>query len=272
MHPSSVRCPPCSQRPPSESTERDVAVRPHPVVPLSPRPLGGPTVLRREGGTVTDEVHAGRTRARPKRAGLRRGARAALLSSALLAGAAGGVVALSPPAAAYSSPKVSLVGHGYGHGHGMGQWGALGYALAQTGYQSIVGHYYGGTTLVGLPSGADANQPVKVALTENNGNSVIVTSASAFTVSGIIVPAGSALLMAPVPGQQWNLFESANCAGGPTGWGPMLATITNPTATLTDPGGTLQLCQNPTNLTVHGSIGATYTTDCLLYTSDAADE
>jgi len=34
---------------------------------------------------VTDEVHAGRTRARPRRAGLRRGARAALLSSALLA-------------------------------------------------------------------------------------------------------------------------------------------------------------------------------------------
>src|SRR5664280_2004300 len=95
MHPSTVRCPPCSQRPPSESTERDVAVRPYPVVPLSPRPLGGPTVLRREGGTVTDEVHAGRTRARPKRAGLWRGARAALLSSALLAGAAGGVVAVS---------------------------------------------------------------------------------------------------------------------------------------------------------------------------------
>ena len=184
------------------------------------------------------------------------------MSSAVLSVCAFGVVSSSPPAAAYSSPTVSLVGHGYGHGHGMGQWGALGYALAQTGYQSIVGHYYGGTTLAGLPSGADANQPVKVALTENNGNSVIVTSASAFTVSGgIIVPAGSAVLMAPVPGQQWNLFESANCAGGPTGWGPVLATITNPTATLTDPGGTLQLCQNPTNLTVHGSIGATYTTD-----------
>src|SRR5664280_735959 len=218
MHPSTVRCPPCSQRPPSESTERDVAVRPYPVVPLSPRPLGGPTVLRREGGTVTDEVHAGRTRARPKRAGLWRGARAALLSSALLAGATGGVVALSPPAAAYSSPKVSLVGHGYGHGHGMGQWGALGYALAQTSYQSIVGHYYGGTTLSDLSTAQEATK-VRVALTENNGNSVIVTSGSAFTVTGtsITVPAGGAVYMNPNGSGQWTVQTGPNCGGPWTG-------------------------------------------------------
>ena len=44
----------------------------------------------------------------------------------------------------------------------MGQWGALGYALAGTGYQSIVGHYYGGTSLAGLTAGQEATQ-VRVA-------------------------------------------------------------------------------------------------------------
>ena len=51
---------------------------------------------------------------------------------------------LSSPASAYPSSSVTIEGHGYGHGHGMGQWGALGYALAQTPYPSILGTYYGG--------------------------------------------------------------------------------------------------------------------------------
>ena len=84
----------------------------------------------------------------------------------------------TPPA------TVSFVGHGYGHGHGMGQWGALGYALAGTGYQSIVGHYYGGTSLSGLLPGQEATS-VRVAMTENNGNTVIVTSGSPFSVAGV---------------------------------------------------------------------------------------
>ena len=78
---------------------------------------------------------------------------------------------------------MTLEGHGYGHGHGMGQWGALGYALAGTGYQSIVDHYYGGTALAGLSAAQEATQ-VRVALTENDGNTVIVTSGSPFTVAG----------------------------------------------------------------------------------------
>src|SRR5664280_3716443 len=103
--------------------------------------------------------------------------------AAAVIGAGLGVVVTSLPASASPSSTVSLVGHGYGHGHGMGQWGALGYALAQTSYQSIVGHYYGGTTLSDLSTAQEATK-VRVALTENNGNSVIVTSGSAFTVTG----------------------------------------------------------------------------------------
>ena len=77
---------------------------------------------------------------------------------------------------------MAFEGHGYGHGHGMGQWGALGDALAGTGYQSILDGFYGGTSLASLTPAQDATL-VRVVLTENNGNSVIVTSASAFTVA-----------------------------------------------------------------------------------------
>src|SRR5664280_3770994 len=95
--------------------------------------------------------------------------------AAAVIGSGLGVVVTSLPASAYPSSTVSLVGHGYGHGHGMGQWGALGYALSQTGYQSILGRYYGGTSLVGGVS----DQPIRVALTENNDNCLLYTSDAA---------------------------------------------------------------------------------------------
>ena len=90
-------------------------------------------------------------------------------------------------AAPYPSSVVTLTGHGYGHGHGMGQWGALGYALAQTPFQSIVAHYYGGTTLTPL-SGAAAATQIGVEISENNNNTVIVTSGSPFSAAGLRCP------------------------------------------------------------------------------------
>ncbi len=109
-----------------------------------------------------------------------------------------GLVALAPatPAAAYPSANVSLTGHGYGSGSGMGQWGALGYALQGLSYEQILATYYGTltaggqTTLGVLPNGWTDNSPVTVALTANAGLDVIVTSNSAFTVDGAMVPAG----------------------------------------------------------------------------------
>ena len=71
----------------------------------------------------------------------------------------------------------------------MGQWGALGYALTGTGYRAIVAHYYSGSSLAGLSPAQEGTQ-VRVALTENDGNTVIVTSGSAFTVSGLSVAGG----------------------------------------------------------------------------------
>jgi len=54
-----------------------------------------------------------------------------------------------PPASATStaSSVVAFTGHGFGHGIGLGQWGAYGYALHGLAYDTILAHYYPGTTL-----------------------------------------------------------------------------------------------------------------------------
>ncbi len=181
-----------------------------------------------------------------------------------LVGSTLAVLAASPPAGAYPASSVSFEGHGYGHGHGMGQWGALGYALGGTDYGSILDHFYGGTTLSGLSSGQESTQ-VRVALTENDGNTVIVTSGSPFSVAGtsVDVAGGQAVFMNPAGGGQWQVFTGPGC-GGP--WS-LRATLTNPTTVpganpgLGDPNTAskaLQLCQIGGNLTVRGSIEATF--------------
>jgi hypothetical protein len=102
------------------------------------------------------------------------------VAATVLAGSAVGVAALATPASAYPASTVSLEGHGWGPGSGMGQWGALGYALGGAGYQAILDHFYGGTAPAGLSAAQEATQ-VRVALTENDGNTVIVTSGSVST-------------------------------------------------------------------------------------------
>ena len=175
---------------------------------------------------------------------------------AAVAGSGAALVAISTPASAYPSASVSFEGHGYGHGHGMGQWGALGNALAQTGYQTILDRYYGGTSLTGLTPSQDATQ-LSVALTENNGNTVIVTSASPFAVGNRSVPAGSAVQMVPTGNGLWTVYLGPGCAGP---WGsPVSSGATRPTAVPTG-SDLLQLCQAGGRLTVHGTIQGTYNT------------
>ncbi len=177
-------------------------------------------------------------------------------------------------AAAYPSGEVTIVGHGWGPGDGMGQWGALGDALASTPYASILGQYYGGTALEALSPSAEATQ-VRVSITENAGNTVIVTSASPFAVPGhLSAAAGQAVLMLP-DGPAWDLYLSSGC-GGP--WGAPVATgVVDPTASpavdpgLGDPnaaGEALQLCQVGGNLTVRGDLEATYNSNGAARTVD----
>ncbi len=172
-----------------------------------------------------------------------------------------GVGLTAPPAAAYPSSSVAIQGHGYGHGQGMGQWGALGYALAQTPYSSILGTYYGGTSLAAL-SGPQEAHVVSVAMTENNGNNVIVSSTTGFTAAGVYFPPGQVALMTQIPGPAWAVWTSSSCAGNPDGtWTNVVASTVNPTATPSPDDGsqTLTLCLGgASNVTMHGSILATY--------------
>jgi len=184
------------------------------------------------------------------------------------------------PAGAYPYPDVNITGHGYGAGAGMGQWGALGYALQGLTSTQILSTYYGtlgngGRTTVGaLPNGwNDATTPVTVALTENAGNDVLVTSGSVFNVDGSLTPEGAGARFQLVgPGDLWDVYTSPP-AVGPTGgcagpWTEVATGVPNPTAT---PGaepfptdGTLgtealQLCGAGGNVTVRGTLQGTVT-------------
>ena len=59
-----------------------------------------------------------------------------------------------------------------------------------------MGTYYGGTSLATLPAPQEAHV-VTVAMTENNGNNVIVASATGFTVAGVYFPPGQVALDDP---------------------------------------------------------------------------
>ncbi len=216
------------------------------------------------------EVREVSKRSRAEGARVRRGTgigvRLAVAAVVCTMASAVGVVVLAAPASAYPSTTVSFEGHGWGYGQGMGQWGALGYALGGTGYASILDHFYGGTSLSTLTSGQESTD-VRVALTENDDNSVIVTSGSPFSVAGssISVSGRQAVFMNP-SGGGWQVFVGSGCAGPWT----LRGTLTNPTAVpSSDPGlgdpatatDALQLCQNGGNLTVRGSIEATYNSD-----------
>jgi len=193
---------------------------------------------------------------------------AGVLAAALVALVAPAVpVAAAPTAAAYPSNSVSLTGHGYGHGRGMGQWGAFGYAIAGTPWSSIVTHYYSGATPTLTNSGQEATQ-VRVVLTENNGNDVIVTSGTGFTADGVPIGAGQAVFMHANGAGGWDLRSGPSCAG-PWPPGPFASGVANPlvipgaNSAIGDPNAAalaLQLCQGGGNLFVRGSLEATYNT------------
>jgi len=231
---------------------------------------GYPSARRGREVPWATEVHVGLKESNSMAVSVRRAPWAVLVSVAVLVAAASGVVALPAVASASLSSTITLEGHGFGHGHGMGQWGALGYAVTGSSYQDIVGHFYGGTTLARLSTSQEATQ-VRVALTENDGNTVIVTSGSPFTVSGasLAVPAGHAVLMAPAGGDRWDVSVGEGCAG-PWPATPTRSGVVDPTAIPDSSPGlgsadvssqALLLCQGGGNLTVRGTIEATDNSD-----------
>lgn len=80
--------------------------------------------------------------------------------------------------------EITFTGHGWGHGRGMGQYGALGYAVDHAwGYEQILEHFYGGTSLTSLAVDHD----MSVELTRFTGTDTIVQGWD-LTVGALAVP------------------------------------------------------------------------------------
>ncbi len=117
---------------------------------------------------------------------------AALGAGIILASSAVLAIPRAAPAWAFPS-QLTIVGHGMGHGRGMGQYGALGYALAGDTYRQILGVYYGGTTLATTPVAT-----ITVRLSELDGaTSVVVQAPSGSTLVVDGKAAGTSATLTP---------------------------------------------------------------------------
>jgi SpoIID/LytB domain protein len=162
--------------------------------------------------------------------------RRVFLAAATTATLVGGVAALqlssAPDAAAWPTANVTITGHGYGHGRGMGQYGAYGYALKGWTYQSIVGHYYGGTTL-----GTRANGTIKVELSALAGGSLAVTSGKPFTAGGLAISAGRAVKLTHLSTGKFQLAVSPGCGKAATSTRTVSSALVQ--SSVASPGSTL---------------------------------
>ncbi len=183
-------------------------------------------------------------------------------------GLAGSFDSLS--ADAYPYTDVTLTGHGWGPGIGMGQWGAFGYAISGLTYQQIIAHFYGSTysgatTLGKLPASQDATN-INVAISQNDGNDVVVASSAAFSAAGVTIPAGRSVKLEPGGSGKWNLYTGQGC-DGPWSSTPVKTGLSNPEAVPSEQtalgaanAGTyaLTICMSSGNMTVQGDVLATY--------------
>ncbi|HVF31484.1 MAG TPA: SpoIID/LytB domain-containing protein, partial [Acidimicrobiales bacterium] len=174
----------------------------------------------------------------------------------LLAAGFAGTVATAPPAAAYPNPQVELIGHGFGHGRGMGQFGSLGYAIDHGwAYKQILGHYYGGTT-----EGNIGNPSIPVRLSRMDGKATLVQQER-----GQMRIAGegttySALQVAPLGNNQWQVSSGPSCAGPwtPVGGARLNSVTIEPTVGSNDYRDMLQVCEGGANRWYRGVIESHY--------------
>jgi SpoIID/LytB domain protein len=158
----------------------------------------------------------------------------------------------------------------------MGQWGAFGYAYSGWSWQQIVTHYYGGSQPA-LLTPAQEGRWTSVAITENDGNDLIVTSDDGFGIDGAAFTGGQYVLIHAIGNGQWDLYSGSSCAG-PWSTTPFRSGVTDPTAvpdkdsilgtaSATDaPSMDLQLCQVGGNLSVRGNLEGEYNSDGALRT------
>jgi SpoIID/LytB domain protein len=157
---------------------------------------------------------------------LRAAGLAVLVSAVVLPGAISTSGASEPNSSGFPSGYVDIHGHGWGPGVGMGQWGAFGYAASyHKSYQWILSHFYGGTSLSSLaPSGEGS---IRVAILENSGYPVTVTSESAFSFGGVSFAAGTAAraVMNTATGQ-FSIEKAASCRATGSSWKILKTKIT----------------------------------------------
>src|SRR5436190_12778631 len=153
----------------------------------------------------------------------------------------------APPASAYPSSTVAVSGHGFGHGRGMGQFGALGYALAGQSYTQIVEHFYSNTTAGTIP-----NNNVTVQIAANDGQDTIVTQEKGNLTSsaGTITAPNNAVLIhvKDATANLLTVYQGQGCTGGSPGWTVIADNVTGPvrikpTAPSADHSDMLQLCR-----------------------------
>ena len=111
-------------------------------------------------------------------------------------------------------------GGGYGHGVGMSQYGAYGYALHGASYQTILGHYYQGTTL----GATSPNRIVRVLLKSGSAAFSGATKAGstpliAGTTYSVQPLSGGSLALVDPSGRRVGTFSAPLTVSGP---GPLV--------------------------------------------------
>ncbi|PLS75620.1 MAG: hypothetical protein CYG61_06555 [Actinobacteria bacterium] len=164
----------------------------------------------------------------------------ALTAAASLAAGFVVVAPVAPPAGAYPAATVDLAGHGFGHGRGMGQYGALGYALAGWPYTQILDHYYGGTAM-----GSIGDPPMSVLIQRlDNLETIVVQERGQATANG--GPGFPALRVRLVGPNTFEVTSGPGCGGpwslvSPAVAGPVILASAAPQSD--DRTTMLQLCE-----------------------------
>src|SRR2546421_6653248 len=123
-------------------------------------------------------------------------------------------LALAAPASAAS--VFYIRGGGDGHGVGMSQYGAYGYALHGASYQTILGHYYQGTTL----GSTSPNRIVRVLLGSGSAafsgatkaGSTTLNAATTYSVQPL---SGGSLALVDPSGRRAGTFSAPLTVSGP---------------------------------------------------------
>lgn len=125
--------------------------------------------------------------------------------------------------AAYPSKYVDFSGYGFGPGIGMGQWGDFGYAISEHSYRWILAHFYGGTSVASI-----GNPLIGVAITENAGHPLVVTSPSPFSFGPRHLAGGTVARAMLNRYGKWSIGTATSC--GATTWRTVATGLSNPVA------------------------------------------